>query len=82
MILAMLDAVSNEPFLVLGLFLILLGIIVVAVPFLMRVAPSLENFPPILFWVYRKDNLYIATSPILIIISLVSIVLYLLGMRR
>jgi len=78
----MFDTVSNASFLVLGLFLILLGIIVVAVPFLMKLTPSLEKFPPILFWVYRKDDFYVATSPILIVISLVSIVLYLLGTRR
>jgi len=63
----------------LGLLLILSGVVLVALPFVARHLPSLEKLPWILVWVYRRDGFYFITSPLLIIISLVSLVLHLLG---
>ncbi len=62
----------------LGVMLLLLGVILIAIPFLAKVVPSLDKIPPIILWVYKKDGFYFATSPILIIISLISIILFLL----
>jgi len=70
---------SYRPMTLLGLLLILSGVVLVALPFVARHLPSLERLPWILVWVYRRDGFYFITSPLLIIISLVSLVLHLLG---
>lgn len=62
-----------RPFTTMGLILILSGIILVALPFITRHLPSLEKLPWIIVWVYRRDGFYFVTSPLLIILSLVSI---------
>lgn len=71
-----------RPFTALGLILILSGLILVALPFIARHLPSLEKMPWIIIWVYRKDGFYFVTSPLLIILSLVSIILNLFGRTR
>jgi len=55
----------------LGAIMILLGVLFLAIPYLIRYAPEIEKLPPILLYVYRKDGFYFATSPILIIVSIV-----------
>lgn len=55
----------------LGVIVILLGVLLLAVPYLIRYAPEIEKLPPILLYVYRRDGFYFATSPILIIVSIV-----------
>ncbi|MCW3992241.1 MAG: DUF2905 domain-containing protein [Candidatus Bathyarchaeota archaeon] len=62
-------------FTILGLLLIVSGLFLVLLPFLARHLPSLEKLPWIILWVYRKDGFYFATSPLLIIISLISLIL-------
>jgi hypothetical protein len=71
-----------RPFTALGLILILSGLILVTLPFIARHLPSLEKMPWIIIWVYRKDGFYFVTSPLLIILSLVSIILNLFGRTR
>ena len=66
-------------FTILGLVLILLGFLLVMFPFIARQIPSLGKLPPIIWWTYRTDNFYFATSPILIIISIASLLLFVLG---
>jgi len=66
-------------FTILGLVLILLGFLLVMFPFIARQIPSLGKLPPIIWWTYRTDNFYFATSPILIIVSIVSLLLFVLG---
>lgn len=66
-------------FTILGLVLILLGFFLAIFPFIARQMPSLGKLPPIIWWTYRTDNIYFATSPILIIISIVSLLLFILG---
>lgn len=70
---------TYRPFTVLGLLLIISGVILVALPLLARHLPSLERLPWILVWVYRRDGFYFITSPLLVIVSIVSLVLHLLG---
>lgn len=70
---------TYSPFTVLGLLLIISGVILVALPLLARHLPSLERLPWILVWVYRRDGFYFITSPLLVIVSIVSLVLRLLG---
>ena len=64
-----------------GLLLIVVGLVFVAMPFLAKLMPSIEKLPPIILWVYKKDGFYFATSPLLIIISLISLLAYFLRMR-
>ena len=61
------------PFQSMGWILILLGVIFVALPYLTRVIPNIERIPWWIIWVYRSDGFYFATSPLLIFISLLSI---------
>jgi len=69
-----------NPFTVFGVLLILLGVIFVALPYLEHVIPNLERVPWIILWVYRSRGFTFATSPLLIIISVISILLaYLKG---
>lgn len=71
-----------RPFTVMGLILILSGLVLVLLPIVARHIPSLDRLPWILVWVYRKDGFYFVTSPLLIIISLVSIIINLYGKTR
>ena len=68
-----------EGFTILGLILILLGFILVMLPFIAKLLPSLGKVPSIIWWTYRSDNFYFATSPILIIISIVSLLFFIFG---
>jgi hypothetical protein len=71
-----------RPFTVMGLILILSGLVLVLLPIVARHIPSLDRMPWILVWVYRRDGFYFVTSPLLIIISLVSIIVNLYGKTR
>lgn len=71
-----------RPFTVMGLILILSGLVLVLLPIVARHIPSLDRLPWILVWVYRKDGFYFVTSPLLIILSLVSIIVNLYGKTR
>jgi len=62
-----------------GLILIVVGILFVLIPYLMRYVPAIEKLPPILVYIYRRDSFFIATSPILIIISVIAVIAYLLS---
>jgi hypothetical protein len=70
---------TYKPFTLLGLLLITFGIILVALPFISRYLPNLEKVPWILIWVYRSDDFYFVTSPILIIISVITLIIQLLN---
>ncbi len=67
-----------RPFTALGLLLIVCGLILVLIPVIARYLPSLDKLPWIILWVYRKNGFYFATSPLLIIISVISLLLSLL----
>ena len=69
-----------SPFTVVGALFILMGIIFVALPYMERVVPDLDRIPWIILWVYRSEGFTFATSPLLIIISVISVLLaYLRG---
>ncbi|MEJ5292650.1 MAG: hypothetical protein WHS82_03550 [Candidatus Methanosuratincola sp.] len=79
------DAVMGAdlaPIQLLGALLLVLGVILFVMPFLLERIPSLENVPWILIYVYRSDGFVFITSPILIIISLLSILWYFLSNAR
>lgn len=62
------------PFLqVLGIVLMVLGALLFIVPLVLEKMPSLESVPWILLYVYRRDGFVFVTSPILIIISILSL---------
>jgi len=63
-----------SPYTVIGALFIVLGVIFVALPYLSRYI-DLDKIPWILLYVYRRDGFTFATSPILLIISVVSLVL-------
>ena len=58
-----------------GWILILLGTILVALPYLSRLIPNVEKIPWIILYVYKRDGFYFATSPILILLSILSFIL-------
>jgi hypothetical protein len=58
-----------------GWILILLGVIFVALPYLARFIPNVEKIPWWILWVYRSNGFTFATSPILIFISILSIII-------
>lgn len=54
--------------------MIILGVLFVLIPFVEPYV-SLEDIPPWLIYVYRRGNFYFATSPILILISVLVVLL-------
>jgi hypothetical protein len=71
-----------RPFTFLGLLLIASGVILVLLPVIARYIPSIDKIPWIILWVYKSDGFYFATSPLLIILSALSLVLNFLGRGR
>ncbi len=78
-----LDAVDRlamdnlAPLTLLGVFLIVVELVFIALPLIAKHIPNPENIPWIILWVYRTDGFTFATSPILIIISIISIIIHL-----
>ena len=66
---------SYRPFTLLGVIFIVCGIVLIALPFIARYFPSLDRIPWFIIWVYRSDGFVFVTSPLLIIISIISFVL-------
>jgi intracellular septation protein A len=74
---------NQQSFTLVGIVLIILGVIFVAPPLLAKYMPDLEKLPWIVFWVYKREGFYFATSPLLIIISIISLIVsYLLKTRQ
>ena len=63
------------PFTSMGWILIFLGVIFVALPYIARVVPNIERIPWYILYVYKRNGFYFATSPLLIVLSLVSLFL-------
>jgi hypothetical protein len=66
------------PLTVLGVLLIVVGAVLVALPLIAKYIPHVNDVPWIIVWVYRSDDFVFATSPILIIVSLISLIIHLL----
>jgi hypothetical protein len=67
----------THPLTLLGIFLILLGIAFVLLPVLGSHV-DFSRVPSWLIYVYHSDGFYFVTSPLLIALSLVALVIYLL----
>jgi len=65
-------------FQVLGIMLMVLGALLFIAPILIEKIPSLEGIPWIILYVYRKDGFVFVTSPLLIMISIVSLLWWIL----
>ncbi|MEM3401932.1 MAG: hypothetical protein QXT22_00710 [Candidatus Hadarchaeales archaeon] len=64
-----------HPFTWIGLALIMLGVAFVILPIIGKYI-DVSNIPPWLIYIYRSDGFYFVTSPLLLLISLISILLY------
>ncbi len=62
-----------RPFAAMGWILILLGVLFVALPYLARLVPGVERLPWYIVYVYRSDGFMFATSPLLILLSIISL---------
>ncbi|MEM1688925.1 MAG: hypothetical protein QXU01_02960 [Candidatus Hadarchaeales archaeon] len=69
------------PLSLLGIVLILLGLAFLIAPIIARYF-DVERIPSWLIYVYRSDGFYFVTSPILILISFVLLILHLLEVLR
>lgn len=67
-----------QPFTLIGVALIIVGVVLVVLPFIARYIPSVEKVPWIIIWVYKSNGFIFATSPLLIIITIISVILSLL----
>jgi drug/metabolite transporter (DMT)-like permease len=63
-----------NPFTLLGILLILLGVVFVALPYISRVI-DVEKIPWIILYVYRRDGFTFTTSPILLILSALTLIM-------
>jgi hypothetical protein len=70
------------PLTLFGVILIAAGIVLVALPLIAKHIPNVEDIPWIILWVHRSDGFVFATSPILIIISIISLVIHLATRAR
>jgi hypothetical protein len=61
-----------------GILLMLLGALLFLAPILLEQLPSLSNLPWILLYVYRWNGFVFVTSPLLLIISVMSLLWWLL----
>ena len=66
---------AYKPFSVMGWFLVLIGILFIIFPYLIKIMPDIEKLPWFIVFIYKLDGFYFVTSPILIILSIVSILL-------
>ena len=63
---------------VFGIVLMVLGVLLFIAPILLEKMPSLESIPWIILYVYRRDGFVFVTSPLLIIISIASLLWWIL----
>ena len=61
-----------------GILCILLGVLLFLAPLFLEQLPSLSNFPWILLYIYRRDGFVFVTSPLLLILSVISLLWWLL----
>ena len=66
------------PLQILGIMLMVLGALLFVVPLVLERMPSLESVPWILLYIFRRDGFVFVTSPILIIISILSLLWWIL----
>ncbi|MDI6859338.1 MAG: hypothetical protein QMC85_02460 [Methanocellales archaeon] len=71
--------IDMHPITMLGIILISIGIILVALPFLVKYAPSLGEIHPFIIYIYHRNNFYFITSPILLLTFIISVMFFLLA---
>lgn len=66
----------ERPFVSVGITLVLIGIALILVPIILKLIPTLniERVPWFIIYIYRKENVFFATSPILIIIEIMYLI--------
>jgi len=64
-----------------GILFLILGLLLFITPFLLRVIPSLESIPWFILYIYKRDGFVFVTSPILIVLSIISLLLSLFAKR-
>ena len=65
--------------------MIVIGAVLLAVPYILKHLPTLERLeqvPWILLYVYRKDDFYFMTSPILLILGMAYLLWHLIRWTR
>ena len=74
----------ERTFMGVGIFFIILGLAFILVPLIVRYLPSisLKRTPWIVLWIYRRDNFWFATSPILILIGIAYLIWLLIRLFR
>lgn len=68
-----------RPFVTIGGLLITVGVVLILLGIATKYMPPLERLPPILVYVYRRGNFYFVTSPILILLGILFIIILILG---
>lgn len=63
---------------IVGIFCIVLGALLFIAPILLEHLPTITNLPWILLYAYRRNGFMFITSPLLLIISLISLLWWLL----
>jgi hypothetical protein len=66
-----------DPITWVGVILIIIGVVIVLLPILGRYV-DLSRIPWWLIYIYKSDGFYFITSPLLIVIFVVSVLIYLL----
>ncbi|MDP6458763.1 MAG: hypothetical protein QGF78_05515 [Candidatus Bathyarchaeota archaeon] len=72
----------NYPsFMILGIILLISGLLLVLLPLLTHYLPYQNQVPWFLIWGYRRNGFYFVTSPLLIVLSLISLIAQVYGRR-
>jgi hypothetical protein len=66
-----------DPITWVGVILIIIGVVIVLLPILGRYV-DLSRIPWWLIYIYKSDGFYFITSPLLIVIFVLSVIIYLL----
>jgi len=64
---------------ILGILFLVLGAFLLLIPLAEKLIPSIDRLPWFLVYVYKREDFYFVTSPLLIVLSLLSLLLYLVG---
>lgn len=60
---------------ILGILFLMLGLLFFVAPILLKTIPSPENIPWYILFVYRREGFVFVTSPVLITISIIALLL-------
>jgi hypothetical protein len=67
---------------ILGILFLVLGAFLLLLPFVEKLTPSLDRLPWFLVYVYKRGDFFFVTSPVLIVLSLLSLLLYIVDRMR